>query len=271
MFDFDNELAGHYGVFASYQSAAYPSLIEYYGENPAVEMDRLLGAYTTPESCVLDMGCGAGQTLCRLAPSVKEIWGINLEEDLLEAARLRIERLGLTNARLVLGDVRDAEAVKRLPQGRCNLAFSRRGPHFYESLLPTLSQDAFFIQELVSDFDGYPLREIFGRRHYNPSATTDQAVMLSKYAKLGLFPVSCKEYFYEEFFRDGAHLAAFLTQVWAMLGTGYEPERDHLALYLYISYNTTPKGIRVLRQRKIFVFRRAVLTGPFDATPASRL
>jgi len=42
MFDFDDELARRYSAFASYQSDAYPSLIEYHGKNPNKEVDRLL-------------------------------------------------------------------------------------------------------------------------------------------------------------------------------------------------------------------------------------
>ncbi len=206
MFDFDRELAERYGVFTSYHSHAYPAHIEYYGENPATEVDRLLDQYATSESTVLDIGCGAGQTLCRLSPRVKKIWGITLGEDLLQATRLRIEHLGLTNAQVVYGNVKESEAVKQLPEGIFDLAFSRRGPYFNEHLLSTLSKEAIFVQELVSDFDGYSLREIFGRRHYNPSSFTDQEVLLSNYSRLGLFPVSCKEYFYEEFFRDSDHV-----------------------------------------------------------------
>ena len=111
--------------------------------------------------------------------------------------------------------------------------------------------------------------EVFGRRYYAPYASTDQEVFLSSYAKLGLLPVSCKEYFYEEFFRDSEHLEAFLMQVSVMLSpwllpqplphAAYDPLRDRAALDLYVRYNTTTKGIRVLRQRKIFVLRRAVI------------
>ena len=74
MFDFNRELAQRYGAFASYPSSVAPALVEYYGENPAVEVDRLLDQYATPESSVLDIGCGAGHTLCRLAVRVKAIW-----------------------------------------------------------------------------------------------------------------------------------------------------------------------------------------------------
>jgi len=269
MFDFDRELAERYGGFTSYLSHASPAHVEYYGENPAAEVDRLLDHYATLESTVLDIGCGAGQTLCQLAPRVKEIWGITLGEDLLQATRLRIERLGLMNAEAVYGSVKDPDAVKQLPEGVFDLAFSRRGPMFNEHLLYTLRPDAIFVQELVSNLDGYPLGEIFGRRYHTPYASTDQELLLSQYADLGLFPISCKEYFYEEFYRDSEHLEAFLIQVGAMLSPWllpkslprkpYDPHHDRPALDLYVHNNTTAKGIRVLRQRKIFVLRRVVL------------
>jgi len=278
MFDFDIELAQRHGEFNSYTSESSPTMVEYYGENPTIEMDRLLEHYATSEGYVLDIGCGAGQTLCRLAPRVKDIWGIDLNKELLQAARLRAIHLGTTNATIVHGDVADSEVLKQLPETAFNLAYSRRGPNINAFLLRTLRPEAVVIQEVVSDFDGYPLREIFGRRHYAPYFDTDQEVLLSRYADLGLSPVSCKEYFFDEFFRDREHLATFLKQVWAMLSDWrlprrpYDPECDRSALDLYVRYNMTPYGIRVLRQRKIFVLRRATVAYyPVDTVMSSPL
>src|SRR5713101_8095466 len=209
MFDFDSELARRYGGFASYQSDASPSSVEYYGENPSVEVDRLLDHYTTSESCILDIGCGAGHTLCRLASKAREAWGLDLHEEFLQAARLRAERLGLTNVRIIQGNSTDPETLKDLPDLTFDLALSRRGPNLSDHLIRTLRTQAFVVQELVSNFDGYPLGEIFGRKPYAPYFYTDQETLLSKYAELDLFPVSCKEYFYEEFYRDREHLEAY--------------------------------------------------------------
>ncbi|HLZ58315.1 MAG TPA: class I SAM-dependent methyltransferase [Ktedonosporobacter sp.] len=266
MFDFDAALAKRYGGFASYPSAANPLHIEYYGESPAAEMDRLLDRYSTPERTVLDIGCGAGFTLCRLASTVKAIWGLDQAADLLQAARLRVEQLGLTNATLVHGSSYDGEVLKSLPHATFDLAFSRRGPDLSVDLLRTLRKDATFVQELVSDQDGYSLLEVFGRRN-NPPLYADHQIKLHTYTGFGLLPVSYKEYFYEEFYRDSEHLEALFLQVPPMLSPWwirqkqnqrpYDPSRDRPALDLYARYNTTPKGIRVLRQRKILVLRRS--------------
>lgn len=43
---------------------------------------------------------------------------------------------------------------------------------------------------------------------------------------------------------------------------------DRAALDLYARYHTTPQGIRVLRQRKIFVLRKTVVSYyPIDTPP----
>lgn len=91
-------------------------------------------------------------------------------------------------------------------------------------------------------------------------------MILSNYAEQGLFPVSCKEYFYEEYFRDNEHLEQYLIQVHAMLENwrlpprSYVPATDRAALDLYARYHTIPKGICVLRQRKIFVLRKTIVS-----------
>lgn len=88
--ELDKRLAERFGGYASYKRDDDP-ILETYGDGPAEEMDRLLDAYCKPESRVLDVGCGAGFTLCRLAPKVAEIWGFEQEPDLLEATRLHAE------------------------------------------------------------------------------------------------------------------------------------------------------------------------------------
>jgi hypothetical protein len=65
--DLDEKLAHKYGRYASYQTPIEP-VLETYGDAPADEVDRLLTIFAQPPSTILDLGCGAGQTLCRLKP-----------------------------------------------------------------------------------------------------------------------------------------------------------------------------------------------------------
>lgn len=86
--ELDHELAKRHGSFASYSTEVDPVLVETYGDSPTDEVDRLLDIFAKPDSHVLDLGCGAGFTLCRLAPHVAAIWGFDQDADLLAAAQL---------------------------------------------------------------------------------------------------------------------------------------------------------------------------------------
>lgn len=79
----DNTLAPHYGEYAGFQTTASPYLVDYQGENPEQEIKRLLPFYLHPHSRLLDIGCGAGKTICQFAPQVQEAWGFDPDPNLL--------------------------------------------------------------------------------------------------------------------------------------------------------------------------------------------
>lgn len=261
----DDVLAGRYGGYASFPDPSGPVRVDYYGDDPAAEIDRLLDLHVTSASCVLDIGCGAGFSLCRLATTARECWGIDVDQELLTAAQRRAERDDLSNVTLLAGDSTRASEMAQLPAAHFDVALSRRGPNLNAALLHALGPDAIFIQELVSAFDGYPLQELFGRRPWAPYDYLGAPGLLAQYAELGLLPVSVKEYYSDQYFRDAEHLALYLRQPgplsnWRLRSLPYEPSRDRTALDLYVRYHTTPHGVRVMRQRTVFVLRRGRVT-----------
>ena len=218
-------------------------------------MNKLTG----PQSKVLDLGCGAGFTLCRLAPNVGEIWGVDLDPELMSACRARVKALEVENVRLILGDTPDSAVLTQLPDDFFTLAFSRRGPFLTEALAKKLSADALFVVELAQDYLG--LKELFGRTPALPKSTGDPDWAVSVHSGIGYVPVSAKSYWYEEWFRDADHLAAYLRQGaplqnWWMDACPYEEERDRPALDLYCRYNWCAEGVRLIGHRKVYVFRR---------------
>jgi SAM-dependent methyltransferase len=262
MTETDKMLAERYGAYASFATPTDPILTETHGDSSADEIDRLLNVFATPEARFLELGCGAGQTLCELAPKVQEIWGIDLEEPLLNGAKERVAAAGYTNTKLILGNTTNAEDVAQLPDAYFDFAFSRRGPFITAALKEKLMPDACVLVELYQDALG--LKEIFGRRAFLPTdcfSGGDWAV--SHHAGMGLLPVSVKEYFFEQYFRDADHFAAFLATItaslshWWMEQRPFVPEQDRPALELYCRFNTTSKGIRLIQRRKVYLFRQA--------------
>jgi SAM-dependent methyltransferase len=260
--ELDQELANRYGSYASYSTEVDPIQVETHGDSPADEVDRLLDILATPESQVLDLGCGADFTLCRLAPRVATIWGFDQDADLLTAARQRVAHLDLTNVTLVLGDVAIPDDVAKLPDDTFDLVFSRRGPNVNATVMAKLKTEAYVVQELYQDCLG--LLEMFGRKSFLADVGDNPRWLVDEYSWLGLFPVSIKEYYYESFFRDADHLAAYLSQAtmlcsWPMPPMPYEEERDRAALELYVRYNTTSKGVRLMNHRQVYLFRRTAV------------
>jgi len=72
----ENNIAEKYGAYSSFKTSSAPYLVNYFGENPTDEIHRLLSVYISPQSKVLDIGCGAGHTMARISSKVKEFWGL---------------------------------------------------------------------------------------------------------------------------------------------------------------------------------------------------
>ncbi|MEZ4736951.1 MAG: methyltransferase domain-containing protein [Caldilineaceae bacterium] len=274
----DQSLAQQYGEYVGFQTDASPYLVEHHGEDPELEIKRLLPLYIRSNSRVLDIGCGPGHTLARIAPTVQAAWGIEQDPQLLQGAQERMAQMGCANVTLVAGDAENPTTVAQLPDNTFDVAYTESGPDLTADLLPKLTEDAYFLQEIGGKFGSYQLAEILGRKPYTYYAYgddySDQA-HLAMMAKLDMAPICYKNYFYEWFFRDLAHLEAYVTQVdwalsdWRMRETRpYVPERDRTALELYARYNTTAKGVRILQQIRVFVWRREVIHYyPIDGTP----
>lgn len=272
----DEPLAARHGAYPSYLPEDGPASVEYHGQPPGGLVDRLLDLYARSDGCFLDAGCGAGHTLCRLAPRVREAWGIELLVRPARAAGLRAEAAGLTNVTVIRGDTTKLADVERLPDGRFALALSRRGPNFTEALVRKLAPGAYVVQELVAGADCAGLREFLGRRAYEAYPEMGHEALLRGYQRLGLLPVSSTEFFYEAFFRDVDHLEAHLRRTpanlsdWRLGPKPYVPERDRAALALYARYNGTAGGIRLLHHRWVLALRLADRPRyPVDAVSAA--
>ena len=258
----DQRLAQRMGAYLSYVTDEGPALVEHHGQPPAELVDRLLDLYARPDGSFLDVGCGAGHTLCRLGARVRDAWGIDMLEGPLEATRLRAQAAGLTNVTVVCGNAVERATTDQLPDEHFTLALSRRGPNFNEHLVRKLAPGAYVLQELVGGLDCADLRELLGRRAAGLYHGIGHDGTIRGYLRLGLFPISSTEFFFEEFFRDVDHLEAYLVQTpanvsdWRIGHKPYLPERDRPALELYAGYHRTPKGIRLLRQRWVFALRR---------------
>jgi SAM-dependent methyltransferase len=257
--DLDRQLSLKFGAYASFRTPNDPIAEDYHGDSPADETDRLLDLVVQPNSNVLDLGCGAGFTLCRIAERARNVFGIDLERDLLASARERVASNLLNNVTLVEGDTTFPSTLTFLPERGMDVAYSRRGPFLTEALMAKLKPDAVFVLELAQDFLG--LKSLFGRTPDLPRSVGESDWAIAAHAAVGMIPVSAKSYWFEYYFRDENHLANYLKQGsplhnWWMPPCPFEDHRDRPALALYCRYNATPQGIRLTGHRRVYLFRR---------------
>jgi SAM-dependent methyltransferase len=259
----DRRLAETHGAYFGFRTEAGPVRTDDWGLCPAAEVDRLLDRYAGPETRFLDVGCGAGQTLCRLAARVGEAWGVDMLARPLEAARLRAAGAGLRNVTFVHGDTTAPQTAAQLPEARFDLALSRRGPNLTAALVRALTPDALAVQELVGAADCARLRVFLGRAADLPYQGIGHGDSVRAHLEAGLFPVASTEFFYEEVYRDADHLEAYLRQNpanvsdWRLGPRPYDPATDRPGLELYCRYHATADGVRLRRHRWVFVRRRA--------------
>jgi SAM-dependent methyltransferase len=254
-----------YGDYAGFATERSPASVNHFGEDPLNEVKRLLGIYVDASSRILDIGCGAGQTLCKFAPRVHEAWGIDAASDLLARGRERVRSLGLTNVTLVEGDSTNPEDVAQLPDGYFEVAYTESGPGINERLVQKLTDDAYFLQEVGGRYSAHHLEVILGRTPFTNFAYHhwDHSQFVPA-ADLGLLPVCHKNYFWEVYFRDLVHLERYVSNDWALSDwrlspRPYDAERDRPALELYARYNRTSQGIRILYHVQVLVWRRALI------------
>jgi len=69
---------------------------------------ELTRSYFTPESEVLELGCGTGTTAVSHAPFVKHILGIDVSSKMLEFARSKANAAGVTNATFICANMEDS-------------------------------------------------------------------------------------------------------------------------------------------------------------------
>jgi len=116
-------------------------------------LHRIVAERVTPDSRVLDVGCGTGNLSFLMAPTAEEVVGVELSPAMVAWADQRRRREGFTNVSFILGDA--VEAARRFPDRHFDaatmvLALHEMPAEARETLLREIARTAKKI--LVVDF-----------------------------------------------------------------------------------------------------------------------
>ncbi len=83
--------------------------------HPEIYQEKLkrIRAYLTPETELLEFGCGSGSTALALAPNVKSALATDLSEEMLAIAREKASKAGVENVRFAQASVERFEGAAR--------------------------------------------------------------------------------------------------------------------------------------------------------------
>ncbi len=123
----------------------------------------------TPQSVVLDIGCGTAYKTIPLAGEVARIVGLEPAAEMLDKARQNIEQAKVTNFALVPGKT---EAMP-FPDATFDLAVSLLSPVEPSEVYRVLKPGGVLIAELIDNDDKGEIKAFFGQDHDGPRGWFD--------------------------------------------------------------------------------------------------
>lgn len=157
---------------------------------------RMAGAQTGP---VIELGCGTGRILLPLARAGVQVVGVDLSMPMLDRARQRLRRAGITSGSLVRGDIRFLPFKRRkgcrlvmAPYGILqSLTRERDLTATLDSVAELLSKGGTFAMDLVPDlprWDEYQRRtSLRGQHGRNGTLTLVESVRQDLAKRLTIF------------------------------------------------------------------------------------
>lgn len=224
-----------------------PRVDDYLGEKkPEDVFDDLVIKYGGNDKTGLDIGCGDGTKTIKYTPYYKKILGIDYSEPMIKIAK---KNNATKNIEYIKGD------VEKMPieSNSIDVAWSRRGPTLKKEIR-VLKDTSIYIQLKVANRDCIELKKIFGRgQGYEKLDLDDLKELEDIYIKSGFTISIAKRIKYVSYYIDN-NFIEFLQNTPTIVDFNLEKDRDKVEMY--IENYKTPNGIKLDRERILFVAKR---------------
>ncbi|MDP3724792.1 MAG: methyltransferase domain-containing protein [bacterium] len=237
--------------FGDYGSTGENHTTKYPAENPEEVFKNLLVQYSRKDNKALDLGCADGRFTIAIASNFKKVTAIDLSERMLAAAKSLQKKERVKNI-----NFEKTNASKTpYPNNSFDVIYSRRGPTPFDEIYRLLKKGGHFINIGIGEKDTQELEETFGRGQNFGGFDSSRSKRDKQVAKkTGLKVISCKDFYYTEYYPDHQNLDLFLQGV--PIFTDYDSEKDRALLEKYISTHQTKQGIALPRHRIVIVAQK---------------
>lgn len=224
---------------------------EYKNGNPEeIFKDKLLELAKT-DSIALDVGCGDGKFAFEISKYFSFIHGIDTSKELLRIAKSKKKALNIANVDFTHGDA----GKTSFPNESFDILFCRRGPSFYQEYYRLLKKGGYYLEIGIGEKDCVELKKIFGRGQgygtWNKSRLNKDK---KEFSKIGFKIIFAKDISYNEYYDSIDEMDRFLQGV--PIFEDFDSDKDKTHLETYCKKFETPKGIRLPRQRVVYVVQK---------------
>ena len=215
---------------------------------------EILKNVTNNNSKILDLGTGGGEKVLKHFPHVKEIIAGDLSKEMINTAKENLAKSGRTDVKF---EIIDNLHLENLPKNYFDVVVARHTVTDPKQIYEVLKPNGYLLIRGVDKYDCHELKKIFGLgqafNDITPISIIDyENVLDAKFRDVELVPIHEREYFKNEDL-----LYKFLLKVPILSDFSEEQgdvqdfikkSLDKEKLDLYVSKNTYPKGIRLLRR-----------------------
>lgn len=218
------------------------------------DMFQILASVANEDSRILDLGTGGGEKVLKCFPQkVKEILGTDYSEAMIETAKANLAKTNRTNIAFRIMNNLQMD----LPKESFDIVVARNTVTNPKQIFEVLKPGGYLIVHGVDKDDCHSLKRIFGRGQgytdTKPISIIDyEAILDAGFEDVELVPIHEREYF-----KNKELLYKFLLKVPILdefseededIKDFYAPSLEEDKLDEYISHNTYPKGIRLIRR-----------------------
>lgn len=204
----------------------------------------------TPNTTMLDIGCGSGEKSTRYFSLAKKIVMLDIENVMLKKAKANAKKYYGDNNKKFTFVLGDGDGKLNFKDESFDLVVSRHCGANMSEVYRVLKKGGVFISEDIDDLDCIELKDYFKRGQAYGNVDKLKSGIFADALKAGFSDINLKSFEEIEYYKQIEQLEYLLG--YTPIIDGYDEEKDRVVLEKYCEDHLTNKGIKL--NRRLFAF-----------------